>query len=143
MPIIRLEGQEIPLTSEQAQTDQAIIDTLLPFYPQIAGATFERQEIEGETIIKIRPRAGTKGNSLVVQALKEAPSEINQALIMSWQLKQLEITGKLDIPTLIQLQPQIEEAISLSQEESQATHSITSTLVTCSPTPSPFSLLGF
>jgi hypothetical protein len=57
MPKIILDQQEISLTEEQCVSDDILINTLLPYYPSIAGAEIKR---DGDTI-RIVKTAGTKG----------------------------------------------------------------------------------
>lgn len=61
MPIIILEGQKILLSPEQCQTDEILRNTLLPFYPALAGAEIKRETVEGEERISIIKGVGTKG----------------------------------------------------------------------------------
>ena len=65
MPTIILEGQEISLSAEQCQTDEILKNTLLPFYPAIAGAEIKRETVGGEERISLVKGVGTKGNQIV------------------------------------------------------------------------------
>jgi len=44
MPKIILDQQEISLTEEQCVSDEILINTLLPYYPSIAGAVIKRDD---------------------------------------------------------------------------------------------------
>ncbi|HAG84752.1 MAG TPA: hypothetical protein DCL61_27265 [Cyanobacteria bacterium UBA12227] len=144
MPKILLEGQEITLTPEQAATDQAITDTLLPFYPDIANAQFRRSEKDGDTVIEIVKRPGTKGNAITpILLLKNAPEYINPVILLAMQLKTLEIQGRLTLETLIPLQHTIEDATQLGENESTEIRRVTSALKVASPIPSQTPIIGF
>jgi hypothetical protein len=144
MPKILLEGQEITLTPEQAATDRTIADTLLPFYPDIANAEFKRREKDGETLIEIVKRPGTKGNlTTPIQILKEAPEYINPLILLALQIKALEIQRALTVETLIPLQPRIQDAIQLGEKESSETMQVASVLKSASPIPAKTPILGF
>jgi hypothetical protein len=144
MPKILLEGQEIILTPEQAATDQAITDTLLPFYPDIANATFKRTENEGETLIEIVKRPGTKGNTQTPwQIWQNAPEYINPVILLAVQLKALEIQGGLTLETLIPLQPTLQNATQFGEKESTEIKRVASALKSASPIPAQTPILGF
>ncbi|EDX74159.1 hypothetical protein MC7420_4144 [Coleofasciculus chthonoplastes PCC 7420] len=144
MPKILLEGQEIILTPEQAATDQAITDTLLPFYPDIANATFKRTENEGETLIEIVKRPGTKGNIYTpLQILKDSPEYINPVILLAVQLKALEIQGALTLETLILLQPTLQNTTQFGEKESTEIKRVASALKSASPIPAKTPILGF
>lgn len=109
--ILLLEGQEIPLAEEVAATDETIRNCILPFYPEAATAQIKREEVNGVTQIRMVKSAGTKGCN-VLQNLLATEDSLNPALALSWQLKQVESQGNLDIETAIKLQPQINSAIA-------------------------------
>lgn len=142
MPTIYLEGQAIPLTEEQCATDEILINTLLPFYPDAARAEIKRETTEtGEVKITMVKGTGTKGNC--VAALKASPHRLNPALVMSWQLKNLELQGQLSVETLIALQPQIEKAITVGESECEATQHSLKTLIAATPTVAKQPITGF
>ncbi|MFB2917112.1 MULTISPECIES: hypothetical protein [Aerosakkonema] len=69
MAIVILEGQRISLTPEQSATDESIVNTLLPFYPDVANATISRKVVDGEEHIEIVKKVGTKGNFNLIKSL--------------------------------------------------------------------------
>ena len=143
MPILIREGQQIPLTPEQAATDETLIKTLLPFYADVAGATLTRKMVDGEEHIEIVKKVGTKGNVALVNSLKAAPEAINPALALSWKLKQLELQGQLTVETLIEIREEIDAAIAQAEIEIHSTSKTISNLIHSSPQPSCYPILCF
>jgi hypothetical protein len=142
MPIVILEGQQIPLSTSQAANDETIINTLLPFYADVAGATLTRKIVNGEEQIEIVKKVGTKGNLDLVLSLLAAPEFINPALSLSWQLKALEIQGQLTLETLIAVSGEIDAAIAQGEKETAATGEAIATLANSLPIPSCYPITG-
>lgn len=136
MPIIILEGQRISLIPEQCATDESIVNTLLPFYPDVTNATISRKVMDGEEHIEIVKKVGTKGNSNLIKSLQTAPESINPALALSYQLKELEIQGKLSLETLLSISEEIEQAIARGEQATKATNSALANLIASPPIPS-------
>lgn len=143
MPIIILEGQRISLIPEQCATDESIVNTLLPFYPDVANATISRKVVEGEEHIEIVKKVGTKGNFDLIKSLQTAPESINPALSLSYQLKELEIHGKLTLETLLSISEEIELAIAQGEQATKATNSTLANLIASPPVPSKHSIPNF
>lgn len=119
MALIKLEGQSIPIDNAIAAADDLIRKALLPFYPEVGNATISRTEEDGETIINIVKRAGSKG-STPLACLIAAPEEVNPAIALSWELKRQDAAGALELPQLLAYHPRIEGAIEQGEaEESQ------------------------
>lgn len=133
MPIIILEGQRISLIPEQCATDESIVNTLLPFYPDVANATISRKVVDGEEHIEIVKKVGTKGNLNLIKSLQTAPESINGTLALSYQLKKLEIQGKLSLETLLSISEEIEQAIAQGEQASKATNSALANLIASPP----------
>lgn len=136
MPIIILEGQRISLIPEQCATDESIVNTLLPFYPDVANATISRKVVDGEEHIEIVKKVGTKGNFDLIKSLQTAPESINPALSLSYQLKELEIQGKLTLEILLSISEEIEQAIAQGEQATKATNSAIVNLITSPAIPS-------
>ncbi|MFB2891647.1 hypothetical protein ACE1CI_01765 [Aerosakkonemataceae cyanobacterium BLCC-F50] len=143
MPIIILEGQRISLISEQCATDESIVNTLLPFYPDVANATISRKVVDGEEHIEIVKKVGTKGNFDLIKSLQTAPESINGALSLSWKLKQLEIQGQLTLETLINISEEIEVAIAQGEQATKATNSALANLIASPSIPSKHPIPNF
>lgn len=140
--LLIVEGQEIPLTQEVAATDQTIRNCLAPFYPEALTATFKRELSDGVTRIRMVKSAGTKGCG-VVQQLQQSKEYLNPALAMSWQLKQLETQNSINIETLIELQPQIDNAIAIGHDWELSVETSLDRLKQTQPSSSKLSIVGF
>lgn len=143
MPIIILEGQRISLIPEQCATDESIVNTLLPFYPDVANATISRKVVDGEEHIEIVKKVGTKGNLNLIKSLQTAPESINPALSLSYQLKELEIQGKLTLEILLSISEEIEQAIAQGEQATKATNSAIANLTASPPIPSKHPIPSF
>lgn len=143
MPIIILEGQRISLIPEQCATDESIVNTLLPFYPDVANATISRKVVDGEEHIEIVKKVGTKGNLNLIKSLQTAPESINPALSLSYQLKELEIQGKLTLEILLSISEEIELAIAQGEQATKATTSAIANLIASPPIPSKHPIPNF
>lgn len=148
--IIKLEGQEIQVTSEEiAQDDQKILAFISPFYPAYATANISRkQEMRGEeeiTVITLSKKAGSKGTvNAVVEILQNAPVEVNSILSMSWQIKALCVNHPtFDFQTSLELTPKIEESIQAGRQEEQAVAISLKLLKSAKSMPSVFPIKGF
>jgi hypothetical protein len=120
MALIRIstDGREFEVGDEIACDDQRLREALTPFYPEMANAEITRTEKDGKLIVEMSKRAGTKGcYADVLAALCSAPEQINPALVMQHKLQQLEKQGRLDLQTILRLQPQIRRAVSDGNEQ--------------------------
>lgn len=118
MAIIKLEGQSIPIDNDIAAADELIRKALLPFYPEVGNATISRSEEDGETVINIVKRAGTKG-STPLASLIAAPEEANPAITLAWELKRLEAAEELELRQLLEYHPRIDRAIEQGEAEAE------------------------
>jgi len=76
----------------------------------------------------------------IIQEFNQAEEEINPALKLTWQLKDLERQNQLELADLLHLQPQLEEAIKQGENLVSQTNKILQQLQQAQPIPSPFSL---
>lgn len=149
MAIIKLEGQEIPIDDAIALDDTMLRNALTPFYPDAAHAEIARETKDGQTIVRMVKRAGTKGTSFgtgtdgVLNKLISSKSELNPALELCWQLKSLEIRGKLDLEALLPLQQTIHTAIAQGETEVKQVETTFRLLLTAPPIPAKIVLPGF
>jgi nitrate reductase NapAB chaperone NapD len=115
---ISTDGKEFEVKDDIARDDRRLREALTPFYPEMANAEITRTENDGKLVVEMAKRAGTKGCCAdVLTALKNAPEQINPALEMQHKLKQLEKQDKLDLRTILRLQPQIRRAASDGAEQ--------------------------
>ncbi|HEY9848017.1 MAG TPA: hypothetical protein V6D28_01055 [Leptolyngbyaceae cyanobacterium] len=138
--ILKLEGQDIPLTPEVAASDQTIRDALAPFFPDATTAEIKREEADGITVIRLVKKAGTKGN--VMQKLVIAEHQLNPAIALSWQLKMAEIKGKLTLETLLKIQPLLQTTIEEGEQWQTDIRRAICQLKNCQSIPSIKSIIG-
>ena len=140
--LLIVEGQEIPLTAEVAVTDETVRNCIAPFYPSAATAILRREEVDGITRIHMVKTAGTKGSS-VLQSLLDSDDSLNRALALSFQLKQLEIEGSMDIAILLEFQQEIDNAIALGSDWSDHSKASLNKLIGTLPCASTVAIVGF
>ncbi|MEH2067907.1 MAG: hypothetical protein V7K47_07025 [Nostoc sp.] len=118
MAIIKVDGQDIRIDDAIAQNDQDLKKVIVPFYPQLANAEIKRETTaEGLLIVRMIKQAGFKGNA-VFESLKNAPSQFNPAIDLAWRCKQVFFTNSpVELKDVIDLQPQIESALSCGNKE--------------------------
>jgi hypothetical protein len=149
MAIIKLEGQEIPIDDAIALDDTMLRNALTPFYPDAAHAEITRETKDGQTIVRMVKRAGTKGTNRetgtasVLNQLIQAETGLNPALELCWQLKSLEIRGKLDLEALVSLQDNIRTAIAQGETEVKQVEKTLRLLLAAPPIPAQMVLPGF
>jgi hypothetical protein len=76
----------------------------------------------------------------IIQEFNQEEEEINPALKLTWQLKDLEMQNQLELADLLHLQPQLEEAIKQGENLVSQTNKILQQLQQAQPISSPFSL---
>lgn len=143
--IVKLEGQDIPLTDEVAATDDRVRAALAPFYPDVANAEIQRKQEGEQTIITIVKRAGPKGTAGQVQsALLDAPRSLNPAVALCLELEKMETeAGEMSAETLLLLRPRIEQALEQSQREVDDLASVRKALVAARAVPAASVPIGF
>ncbi len=140
--LLIVEGQEIPLTAEVAATDETVCNCIAPFYPSAATAILRREEADGITRIHMVKTAGTKGGD-ILQTLLASDDSLNPALALSFQLKQLEIEGSMDIAILLEFQQEIDNAIVLGSDWSDRSKASLNKLIGTLPCASTEAIFGF
>ncbi len=91
MAKIILEGQRFDLPDILVVDDETLKRTLTPYYPDVANATVNRQQKEGYLEITVAKRPGAKGNQAVLNALEQAPRQLNAAVEIFFQVRDLGI----------------------------------------------------
>jgi hypothetical protein len=76
----------------------------------------------------------------IIEEFNQEEEEINPALKLTWQLKDLEMQNQLELADLLHLQPQLEEAIKQGENLVSQTNKILQQLQQAQPISSPFSL---
>lgn len=143
--ILVIENQQIPIEEKIAASDDVLRQAISSYYPELAHAQIQR-ELEGETVkIQMIKQAGTKGcnTTNIIQYLAESPDCTNPALLLSWQLKQMEINGNLSIEQLIELQPAIDKAVGEGEVWIQAIQATLHSLKNAPSVPSNLAITGY
>jgi hypothetical protein len=118
MPILKIDGQELELDEAMAASDELLRQGLAPFYPFMQNALIERKtDKDGQLVIEVVKRAGTKGAITPLSVLIDAKEEVNQAIALAWILKRQEAAGEIEASHIVQMCGQIEEAIAAGREE--------------------------
>lgn len=143
--IVKLEGQDIPLTDEIAATDDRVRAALAPFYPDVANAEIQRKQEGEQTIITIVKRAGPKGASGQARsALLAAPRSLNPAVALCLELEKMETeAGEMSAETLLSLRPRIEQALEQSRGQVDDLAAVRKALVAARAVPAPSVPIGF
>jgi hypothetical protein len=103
-PVI-FEGQTYDIPEEIAADDNKLRKLLVPFAPAVANAKIERGE-EGEPI-KIVKQAGTKGCQ-VLSTLIDETEYINPAVVLAFQLQNLELERRVNFNEMASLALEID-----------------------------------
>ena len=118
MPILKIDGQELELDEAMAASDELLRQGLAPFYPFMQNALIERKtDKDGQLVIEVVKRAGTKGAITPLSMLIDAKEEVNEAIALAWILKRQEAAGEIEASHIVQMYSQIEEAIAAGREE--------------------------
>jgi hypothetical protein len=118
MAILKIDGQELELEETIATSDDLLRQGLAPFYPFMQNALIERKtDKDGQLVIEVVKRAGTKGSIMPLSVLIESPEEVNEAIALAWILKRQEAAGEIEASDIVQMYGQIEEAITAGREE--------------------------
>ncbi len=91
MAKIILEGQRFDLPDILVVDDETLKRTLTPYYPDVANASIERKQQDGILEITVTKRPGSKGNQAVLDALEQAPRQVNAAVEVFFQVRDLGI----------------------------------------------------
>ncbi|MFN6474028.1 MAG: hypothetical protein RMY36_030735 [Nostoc sp. SerVER01] len=126
MAIIKIDGQDITIDDAIAQNDEDLKKVIVPFYPQLANAEIKRETTAQGLVVRMIKQAGLKGSDAVIESLKNAPSEFNPAIDLAWRCKQVFFTNsQVELKDVIDLQPQIESALSAgNKENNEIRHSL-------------------
>jgi len=141
--LIKLEGQIIPVEDAIAADDELIKKALLPFYPEVGNALISRTQEDGNTVISVLKRAGTKGVS-PFEVLVGASESVNPAIALAWEIKRLEAKGELEDPiVLLRYSKQIDQAIEQGENEASDVARSRAKLQTACPKTSTAIIVGF
>jgi hypothetical protein len=124
MATVKIEGQEYQIDDTIAnggatvqESDQLLRDALRPNFEIAAGATFQREMRNGQHYITLVKQPGPKGASHLLSILLEAPAYINPIMRLSCEMRLLEARGVLDLPSVLAVQPRIDDALKRGEGE--------------------------
>ena len=137
MAIIKVEGQEINLSDEIAADDEKLKACLSPFYPQLANALISRIFSDEQMIVTVLKQAGTKGlQEKLVSYLISSASCLNPAVSASWHIKYLQSTPEWGLVLMLELQPQIAQALEAGKADIRQVEESLKRLKVSKPIPS-------
>lgn len=134
-------GQSLPIEDRIARDDNLLRQALAIVYPGAANADIKREEKNGELVVSVIKRAGSKGHPLAV--LKAAPEEVNPALLMAWELKKMERAGEFDLRVSVAVQGQVRKALNEGEIEKARIDKMLRTLKLLKPCPARQVPVGF
>jgi hypothetical protein len=164
---VKTTNQEFPIPDEwvalsedtqeaKNQRDARLKRLLSTYIPSINNAQLTYSTQEEETIVRVTTQLGTKGVDMpffptagmqcnlsgIHETLRSAPAYVPPVLLLAWELKWLQVTGKLTFEKLLEYQPKIEKALA-EREPYQLVTYIHQRLKDLPPAPSPVAPLGF
>jgi hypothetical protein len=105
------DGQSFPLDAEIAGSDELLRDALRVAYPDAANAEFQRETKDGQAIVRVIKKAGTKGATAeIIAALARAMSHENPAVLMQERVATIR-NGPEATANLILMRAEIEQAV--------------------------------
>lgn len=154
--IISIEGQNIPVPEDIGATDEAVKRTLAPIYPEAANAMITRTEKDGTTTITVVKRAGSKGTDLTpnpspnggggqttdpLEYLAGCAGGVNPAVALFEKMRTDERPA--DALTLMAMESEIQEAITLGDADALALERALKRLVAAQAQPAHDLVMGF
>lgn len=166
---VRLQNQTFPVPDElvvlnpklvaekgeeaaRRERDIALKRWLSQVSPAATNANLSWSERDGPdgskvTVVTVTPQLGTKGGSGplsgAVASLVAAPQTIPALYLLAWELKLLQLEGRLDFPRLLAYQPRIQEVLSGSDGDGRAVSDFAHRLRVAPGRPCPVVPLGF
>ena len=135
-----------------AERDTLVRRQLAKWNPATSDAQLEWSTApDGETLISVSRQAKTKGQdaapalalSPALDLLLAARQEVPDALTLAFALKAMELTGRLDAPTLLALQGRIERAKASASQDAEYGSRVLRYLEAARPMPGPWTPIGF
>jgi hypothetical protein len=115
------DGQSIQVADDIANDFNKLRKVLGQYYPDLSNAELKREVVEGETVVSITKKAGTKGGSHAplapLQYLLAAPEELNPVLALSWQITLMKVQGTFNFEWLMHYGTQVDQAATIGRAE--------------------------
>jgi len=144
MVTLQIEGQSLELPADIAINDDALRRAIAPLFPQAANARFERAtDGEGRTVIKVTKQAGDKGIAAerILAAIQRCRRHVNPAILLHQRVQQS--STKMSPEDLLQLQRDLDQAITKGEHELKVTHAILARLLSAPAVPTHTTPIGF
>jgi hypothetical protein len=116
---VLVEGQTIPVPEDIGANDESVKRALTPFYPEVANALITRTEKDGTTTITVIKKAGSKGLT-GLDYLIACPGGKNPAIALYEKFQALDAVNETDPLALLEMDAQIEEAITVGSDQSDS-----------------------
>jgi hypothetical protein len=143
MATIHVDGRQFPLDDAIAGNDELLKQALVPHLPEIANATISRTHTDGQMVVTVIKKAGTKGAFAGLPALTSAPERINPVFGVAWMIRWNEARGTLDFMTLIDMQTLIDTTLIQSDVEEKHIQKTLRRLKSASASTSTRIVIGF
>jgi hypothetical protein len=163
MAILKFEGQQVEIPDTMVGNDKALLEFVAGFSPELANGTISRTQEGGQIVITLVKQAGRKATSLnvpfnvsspvsgesghpfasLLELLAAAPSHLNPALPLAWELSHRESRQPLTLDEIMALQPAIEGAVAAGSTESESVTEILNALKAAVPVPANELFPGF
>ncbi len=168
MPKVRLQNQEFEIPQDlialeptivaekgeeeaKRQRDSNLKRWLSQVSPAATNATLnwtEESKPDGskETVIRVTPQLGTKGgyvSAALIENLRVIPQSVLPMIALTFELKMLQLTGRLDLGLLLAYQQRINEALEHQGGDERIVSDIARRLRDAKPAPGPWAPIGF
>jgi hypothetical protein len=163
MAILKFDGQQVEIPDTMVGNDKALLEFVAGFSPELANGTISRTQEGGQIIITLVKQAGRKATSLnvpfsvsspariegrhlfapLLKFLAAAPSHLNPALPLAWELSCRESRQPFTLDEILALQPAIEAVVAVGSLESETVTQILNALKAATPVPAKELFPGF
>jgi hypothetical protein len=144
MALIKIDGSELPLDDAIASDDAMLKQALTPYYPGVANSDIKRTTENGQMIVTVVKRAGSKGGYVpIIESLRSAPPHVNPAVKLAAEIQREEEAGGNDPLRIIERSAEIERAIAASEAEEQEVFRMLKVLKSAGPVSSHSVPAGF
>ena len=155
--IVKMQNQTFPIPDDlialpnesdeaKQQRDSNLKRWLAQISPAATNATLQWGEENGQTVVRVTPKLGTKGSFVVdplIGLLQDAPQSIPTTWSLVTDLKLLLASGKLTPGLLFSYQERITQALVEASQEERQVSEFYRRLKEAKAVPSPITPMGF
>lgn len=144
--IVKIEGQDVPVSERIASDDTLLKKALRRFYHSINNATITRKREGGVLIVTVVKRSDYKGlrgargrargltsQERVVEAIRQAREHTNPALVLARSLQLQLARGRTTHTALARRDAEIEAAVEAGAKEVESTRAALRRIKECRP----------